>query len=140
MKKKLVYRYTCDFCGKKNYSASAMNKHEKHCTKNPDRKCRMCELIGENYNLKQLISEIPKPIDFNGESGVDFSWYTNIDEINNAINNIKKSVNCPACILAAIRQNGINVPATNFNITKEFQTFWDSYNDDHCDQPSDYFG
>jgi len=24
--------YICEFCGKKKYSASAMRKHEKHCT------------------------------------------------------------------------------------------------------------
>lgn len=36
--------YYCDFCKKSNRSASAMSKHEKHCTLNPKRECRLCRM------------------------------------------------------------------------------------------------
>ena len=42
-----VNKYICDYCGKKQYASWAMKKHEKHCTMNPNRECRMCDLMGE---------------------------------------------------------------------------------------------
>ena len=41
--------YYCDFCKKKGLSASSISKHEKHCTLNPKRECRLCK----NYSLKE---------------------------------------------------------------------------------------
>lgn len=36
--------YYCDFCKKKGMSAASMSKHEKHCTLNSNRQCRLCIL------------------------------------------------------------------------------------------------
>ena len=44
MKTLLKKVYYCDFCKKKGMSASAMSVHEKHCTLNPNRQCRLCIL------------------------------------------------------------------------------------------------
>lgn len=35
--------YYCDFCKKHSLSAPSISKHEKHCIKNLDRVCRLCE-------------------------------------------------------------------------------------------------
>jgi len=41
----------------------------------------------------------------------------------------KVSNNCPACIMAAIRQSGIPVPAVSeFNFTKEMRSAWADFN------------
>ena len=42
-----------------------MVKHEKHCTKNPERDCSFCQHVtpeNEMYELKEIVAEIkPKP-------------------------------------------------------------------------------
>ena len=43
--KKVFY---CEFCKKKSLATHSMLKHEKHCTLNPKRECRLCK----NYSLK----------------------------------------------------------------------------------------
>ena len=48
MKTLLKKVYYCDFCKKKGMSASAMSKHEKHCTLNPTRECGLCKLTSIN--------------------------------------------------------------------------------------------
>ena len=41
---------------------------------------------------------------------------------------------CPACIMAAIRQSKVPVPAvTDFNFTKAMQAIWDDVNDARAD-------
>lgn len=44
MKIKTRTVYYCDFCKKKSFRKSSMEKHEKHCTMNPKRECRLCKL------------------------------------------------------------------------------------------------
>ena len=43
MKTKLRQRHYCDFCKKSGGSRYHMERHEKYCTMNPKRECRMCE-------------------------------------------------------------------------------------------------
>ncbi len=61
MKEKMVKQYKCDFCGKKGYSKGHMNKHERHCTMNPDRACRMCVLVHGNLQppIDELLAVLP---------------------------------------------------------------------------------
>ena len=62
MRVKMVKQYICDFCGKKGLGAGHIKKHEKHCTMNPDRECRMCVLVsGAQTPLKELLALMPKP-------------------------------------------------------------------------------
>ena len=128
MKTKLVTQYKCDFCSKKNYQAGAMRAHEKHCTKNPERSCRMCDKAGgHGFDMSELLAMLPSPIEQD-----DYGTIVNIDEINEAIDSLRDKVEgCPACVMATIRQKGIPVPATNFDFKKELESFWSCYNDDH---------
>ena len=38
---------------------------------------------------------------------------------------------CPACILAAIRQSDILVSLTGYNFSEELKQFWDRVNEDY---------
>ncbi len=48
MKTKLKNVYYCDFCKKHSLASWAMKEHEKHCTLNPDRICRVCDNKDKN--------------------------------------------------------------------------------------------
>lgn len=55
MTRRQVWQYWCDHCGKHNLSAASIAKHEKHCTKNPARVCRMCKASGgEQLSIEEL--------------------------------------------------------------------------------------
>lgn len=40
-------RYYCDHCNKGNGSPSAMRRHERGCTLNPQRVCGMCKMLAD---------------------------------------------------------------------------------------------
>lgn len=128
MKTKKVNQYICEFCGKRNYAAWAMKRHEKYCTMNPNRECRMCALIGElPESIEKLKSVLPEM------KTVENSWgcidILNEDEIREAVKKLRnKADNCPACVLATIRQKGIYVNVTGFDYKKEIAGFWADYN------------
>lgn len=126
---KKVNQYECDFCGKKNYSKGAMNKHEKHCTCNPNRECRMCvELNGgtttDLIDLKSLVTEEIKeccidicellfPIEDYEEK---YPKFKKVIEIAEKI--FEQSGQCPMCTLATLRQTGIPVHESIFDYKK----------------------
>ena len=43
--------YYCDYCNKKGLRS--LKAHEKHCTANPDRECRLCD----NPSVKEIIEK-----------------------------------------------------------------------------------
>lgn len=87
MRKVKRWRYYCDFCKKSLGHAFYMKRHEKNCTNNPDRSCRMCQFAGlATVPVKDLIDSL-------GNGGAE------------GLKNLKeKADGCPACMLAAIRQ------------------------------------
>ena len=142
MKVKKVNRYNCDYCNKKGYSAGHMHKHEKHCTMNPARKCRMCEEL-DQVPLEKLIALLPNPENYikpiwgdNALSddvlitGSYYNGYEYTPELVAAIDALrKKSQGCPACMLSVIRQSKIPVPVIrDFNYKKEVAEWWNKVN------------
>jgi len=115
MKTKKVNRYYCDYCGKSGGSSYHMKRHEKSCTLNPDRVCRMCQLIGKSEQLPmtELLQKINTSYmklkktqeDITKE---DHQFIAKLREITSG---------CPACMLAVIRQ--LNVFVYNFNYKSE---------------------
>lgn len=108
VKKKNVYY--CDFCKKK--SLRSLKEHEKHCTANPDRECRLCE----NRSVKEIIDKyrkffyvrtVRKPSSLAGFScgniQVVYKKKFTLEEIKNELD-----YTCPNCILAIIRCLGLN--------------------------------
>ena len=106
--------YYCEHCKKRNLSASAMGLHEKHCTANLERKCRICEQrCGSSPNLKEIVAEYKSRFtiqereqkeddvfgsDFKYEEVVFIGEPITLKEVRDKVDN------CPACILAIMRQ------------------------------------
>jgi hypothetical protein len=83
MRERKVSRFWCDHCNKSGGSRFHMIRHEKHCTKNPDRACRMCDQLGE------CVTPVPVMHDAMRAKGM-----TGLREASNG---------CPACMLTAVR-------------------------------------
>lgn len=104
-------RYYCDFCGKSGGHAGYMRIHEKHCTKNPDRKCRMCRHLGEKQKpVDDLLAVLPGPFEKFSKNN-DESYPDYIDRYRNACAEGLRRLrdltgNCPMCILTAVRLSG----------------------------------
>lgn len=81
--------YYCDFCKKKSFRP--LTQHEKHCTGNPDRTCRMCN---EGINVRGLAQTIVlNPGDRTTGDGPEIPMEV-----------IYGITECPACILALLRE------------------------------------
>lgn len=113
MKVKKVNRYYCDFCKKANCSSVSISRHEKHCTMNPKRECRMCKILkNKTVPMKKLLQITPTT---NATKEL-------LEPLRGLVDN------CPACILAALRQSGCT-DYTLFDYKKEVEAFWAEVNE-----------
>ena len=87
-------RYYCDHCNKGNGSPSAMRRHERGCTANPQRVCGMCSMLAREGG------PAPAPPLAILLDTLDTEGFKAMRELAN---------DCPACILAALRVR--NLPA-----------------------------
>lgn len=128
MRTKTVKRYWCDHCNKAGLRAYAMAKHERHCTMNPERTCRTCTLINGGNGptpgeLRALVALLPTPVpqdwDDHGNSSPRFHQF--MREVAEVAPKLREATdNCPACMLAAIRQAGVYVSLVEgFDFKKE---------------------
>lgn len=94
MKRKRVWRYWCEHCRKGGCSAGHMAKHEKSCTLNPGRTCRMCLLLGITQTpLGDLIALVQRePLDDDDAAAM-------LRAVEVAANG------CPTCVFSALRQS-----------------------------------
>lgn len=95
--------YYCDFCKKK--SLNSLRKHEKHCTANPDRICRLCG----KESIRDIIEK------YAGMFVIDFEY----EDISQwmilkprflkefTLNDIKNDTRCPTCTLTVFRCAGL---------------------------------
>lgn len=142
VKTRVVKQYCCEFCRKRGLSASHMAKHESSCTLNPNRVCRVCKMDwgGERTQkpITELMALLPDPKDykhygelivFDKATGESFGKV-----VNSHLTELRQATgNCPACIMAALRQKGIPVPvATDFDFTTEMKAIWDDINDSNA--------
>jgi hypothetical protein len=135
MKIKQVKQYICDFCGKKGLSSGHMKRHETHCTKNPDRKCRMCGILGNTQQpISHLMAVLPDPAEYAYEDELGWEGYRTelFDAVNAVIPKLRDATSdCPMCIMAALRQRGIPVKGvTSFDYKKEVAGAWDMVRDE----------
>lgn len=87
-------RYYCDHCNKGNGSPSAMRRHERGCTANPQRACGMCSMLAREGGPEPAP---PLPILLDT---LDTEGFKAMCELAN---------DCPACILSALRtKNGLD--------------------------------
>jgi hypothetical protein len=108
MTREKVWRYRCNYCDHANCSASAVSKHERGCTRNPNRVCGMCKAAGFLQKPMVLLSPLAEP-----SRGWGF-----LREV---------TANCPACMLAGIRQSPYEaLYIFDFDYRAEHKRFWEA--------------
>lgn len=125
MRRKKVWRYYCDHCNKGGCGAVAMAKHERRCTMNPNRECGFhidLEIINEPQVSvedlrKVLVKEYEKVSNMTCIGDLESISMEDLENINNAL--LDAANGCPACALAAIRQE---------NAARGEQIFGDGFN------------
>lgn len=134
MKRVLKYVYYCDHCNKRSLSGGHISTHEKHCTANPERECRICgrkgisdivEAFKTRFSLIQNYPQLAGPVKESPEftfddfemafvglpDGVDHSdshrvvWNGEPVKFEEVEDTTE---GCPCCILAVLRQTGFN--------------------------------
>lgn len=148
------WRYYCDFCKKVSGLRSAMEKHEKGCTLNPKRDCGICGFLNTGgAALADLMALLPDPAKFkrmeSWDAGEEFGGsgeyeVTDDQALRDATHAVLPKLreltdNCPACILAALRQKGIPVPVvTDFNFTEDMKAAQESMQAHRAEQEPHY--
>ena len=140
MKEKKVWRYWCEYCNKAGLQKGAMRQHERHCTMNPKRVCRVCAMVQDcpleetqQHDPVALAAMLPDPSEHKNLTEENFEYID--DSIKEPLAKAVQAVRevcggCPACIMAALRQRGIPVPlAEGLDFKKEMQSFWDEINE-----------
>jgi hypothetical protein len=122
--KRKVWRYWCDHCKKGGLHGGHMANHEKGCTANPNRICRMHAHFPDTP--QRPVAELRAAFNMRLP---DFGMGT-LREL---------AGDCPMCILAAIRQSGISKwdgdpesgPPSDlkFDFKKELAEAWGIIND-----------
>jgi hypothetical protein len=125
-------RYYCDHCNKGNGSPSAMRRHERGCTLNPQRVCGMCKMIDEEGGPD------PAPPRDQLVAILNAQGFRAMCEAAN---------DCPACILSVIRTlnypgdeegpGGVSGPADgreSWNYDQAKQAWWADWNSAQAEQ------
>jgi len=122
MRERKVTRLYCDHCNKGGFQRPAMAKHERGCTNNPNRVCRVCECGGIDAKpLAELIAFAKTAVDANGFEGIlSDQQEAKLREM---------AGDCPCCLLATLRQS--SVVMHDFDFAKEMKAFWKMYNEEH---------
>lgn len=83
MRKKKVWRYYCDFCGKGGCNGGHTKEHELHCTLNPERVCGVCQASGQKQQPINVLMN---------------AYEESLEKLKDV------AEGCPTCMLAGIRQ------------------------------------
>uniref|UniRef100_A0A6M3L3C6 C2H2-type domain-containing protein n=1 Tax=viral metagenome TaxID=1070528 RepID=A0A6M3L3C6_9ZZZZ len=128
MRTKKVNRYYCEFCPKAGCSASHMARHERGCTKNPNRICRVCGLLEQEQPDLTLLVAMWPDISQMVTNGIFNAEAHQI--VGATLPAVREAAgNCPACIMASLRQADIPVPFVyGFNWTTEMDGVWREFN------------
>ena len=131
MRVELRKRYYCDHCKKAGGSSGHMKRHEAGCTANPARVCGVCRAAG--------ISAQPLP-DLIALARKLATWHVGFEEEGPAHGSLDAEAmkalreaadNCPACILAALRQSRCG--SSEFQFKSELLKLWAEVNEAKAD-------
>jgi len=105
-------QYYCDYCKKNGGSRHHMERHEKACTANPKRVCRVCGQKGISDDVRKFLSgvDVLKTYEDSAYRDQVLSDFREVTEY------------CPACMLAAVRQ--IPGAAVEFDYQEEHKSYW----------------
>lgn len=132
--------YYCDYCNKKGLRS--LKIHEKHCTANPDRDCRLCDNGGgkirriiEKY--QRFFEVVVKQAEYGETITVKYLQEFTLEDIR-----LEIDYQCPNCILAIIRCVGLNRwyfgRKFSFNYKKELEEWWSAVNEE--ENRRDHYG
>lgn len=125
----------CDFCKKHHHAKRAMENHERGCTLNPDRTCRMC---GREASRSPSIREMVAAIDLQLNQGMLVVSDEQFEKFQ------AQAESCPACVLAVIRQLRrerkagafvIGSAMNSWNYKQACEQFWREVNKSRGDTP-----
>ncbi len=132
MKTKRKIVYYCDFCKKR--ALRSLAQHEKYCTGNPDRECRLCE----NQSIREIIEKYKGYFSVSEEIHTEHEWneakpiFKKNFTLEDIINEL--DYRCPNCILAIIRALGLNRwyfdKKFDFDYKKELEDWWKMNNEE----------
>lgn len=91
--------YYCDYCSERRFRREAMAKHECHCTMNPGRTCRWAQLEygpRTRYGAHSFRRGLPRWVRLRAPL-----VEADLDKLRDHVGG------CPACMLAALRQSGV---------------------------------
>ena len=127
MKQVKRWRYYCDYCKKSGGSKWHMERHERGCTNNPNRVCGMCSDAQDCADLSELIKIVTDSI-----RHLETETWSIIDSTTEekVIASLRELTDCPACILAALRQSGAPWLFPSFDFGKEREEFWRPTNEE----------
>ncbi len=122
-------RYYCDHCNKGNGSPSAMRRHERGCTLNPQRVCGMCKMVADEVEGALSRDELVRVMDEQGFKAM-----------------CEAANHCPACILSALRTKNFKGAAEtppgvlgpedgreSWSYKQAKDSWWKDYNSAHAD-------
>ncbi len=126
---KIVTRevYYCEFCSKHLLTKGPMSRHEKHCTGNPDRHCRVCGRIG---NLPH-VPALPE-LSLDDPAALTAPWddkeYQDI--LKYFVDRLMEDLDCCfMCTFAALPQSG-TIGYYPFDYKKERDSYWRDFNEE----------
>lgn len=132
MKIKIKKVYYCDFCKKR--ALRSLAQHERHCTGNPDRECRLCE----NRDIKEIIRKYSAYFSVSEEIHTEYEWdeaqpiFKKEFTLQDIIDEL--DYRCPNCILAIIRCLGLHRyymrDKFKFDYKKELEDWWKYANEE----------
>jgi hypothetical protein len=100
--------YYCDFCKKHRLSRVAMEKHERHCTRNPERICRWMRL--DDPPSARMFAEVPTGHHHKMRRGLP-RWIRLFAPLDSTgVDRLREHARgCPACMLSAVRLSEVDV-------------------------------
>lgn len=134
MKTKLRHRYYCDFCKKSGGSKYHMEIHEKHCTSNPHRECRMCSVKNPTYTNKyegHITKEMVRIIkDSICEDSLGREYFNDDYTEQSVIERLEEITGCPACLLSALVLSKRTSMFPSFKYKERKEALFEDFNDD----------
>lgn len=123
--------YYCDYCKKKGLSRWHLIVHEKHCTGNVHRECRVCS---QGNDISKAVNELKKRFEW-VERPSSYQTMTGRLEWEGGEITIKEigdhADGCPACMLTIIRGLDISLYHTfDFNYQDAMVQWWAAVNEE----------
>lgn len=121
MKTKTITVHYCDHCRARKFTRPAMIKHETGCTANPNRVCQMCIMAGlAQKPIAELIATLE-----GSTWGIQGGGYEHPIQKEKELR--EAAGNCPACILATLRQHKFDEVSISIDWKAESKAWLDEF-------------